>query len=334
MSETPLLGITELEAAQSQPEVPVNEAVRVLESGVAQLIVLDKDLNVPPVSPAEGDIYIVPSGSTGEWGSFPFHVALCRGGGWVYFAPRVGMLAYLTDEDAYYQFSSGSPSGWNEITLGGTSGGGGGIDGVTVQDVGSPTTTYNLITNIQFVGNVSVTQSLAGTVLVNVGGGSVGGGDSGIAGISVAGTGSPGATIPVCTSIQFAGLCEVSDSGSGVAVVTVFGDGGGGSSGVTSYATTLTDATTARVLSLTDAGTYIRMTSGSANTVTVPPEASVPWANDTEISIRQAGAGSTSVVAGAGVTINASSLTALGQHATMTLKKVGADTWDLMGATA
>ncbi len=98
MSETPLLGITELEASQSQPEIPVNEAIRVLESGAGQLIVIDKDLSVPPVSPAEGDVYIIPSGASGVWASFPFHIAICIG----------GLLWFLTPgaakkEEAYHQ---------------------------------------------------------------------------------------------------------------------------------------------------------------------------------------------------------------------------------------
>ena len=93
----------------------------------------------------------------------------------------------------------------------------------------------------------------------------------------------------------------------------------------------VTDTTTARVLSLTDSGSYIRMTSSSANTVSVPPSTDVAFPVATEIHIRQAGTGSTSLVAGAGVTINGS-LTLTGQHATATVKKVATDTWDAIGS--
>ena len=268
---TPKYGIIELEAAQSQPEIVVNEGIRVLEA-MSQLRVLDKDLAAPPASPSDGDTYLIPSGASGAWSSFPFYITVAIGGSWVYMPPRIGYLAYVTDEDLYYQYSAGSPSGWTQVDFAGTGGG--------------------------------------------------------LAGVDIFGIGSPGISVPQATGIRFDGTCEVTDSGGGVATVTVFG---GNSQ---AYAPTLTDATTARVLALSDAGSYIRMTNGSANTVTVPPESSVAWAADTEISVRQAGAGTTTIVAGAGVTVNASSLVSAGQHATLTLKKVGVDTWDLMGATA
>lgn len=332
MSQTPKFAITEMDAAQSQPEIVVNEALRILET-MSQLLVIDKDVNAPPASPDDGDTYLIPSGSSGEWASYPFHIAVAVGGSWVYIEPRIGYLAYVEDEDLYYQYGLGSPSGWVAMDFGGSGGGGSGISGITVRDVGSPSVTFNLITTLELLGNVSVTQPSSGTVRIDVGN-TAGSGGGGINGIDVIGVGSPGATVQAATQIRFDGLCEVTDGGGGVATVTILGDGGGSGVGSATYAPTITDSTTARVLALTDAGAYIRMTNGSANTVTVPPEASVAWSSDTEISIRQAGAGSTSIVAGAGVTINASSLVLLGQHATVTLKKVGVNIWDLMGATA
>lgn len=92
----------------------------------------------------------------------------------------------------------------------------------------------------------------------------------------------------------------------------------------------ITDATTARTLSLADMGGYLRMTSGSSNTVTVPPNSSVPVQIGQEIRVRQAGAGATSIAAGVGVTINNTSLSVGGQHKTVTLRKVATDTWDLI----
>ena len=167
MSETPKYGITEMEAAQSQPEIVVNEAIRVLEA-MSQLRVLDKDVNVPPSSPDEGDTYIIPSGSTGDWSGFPFYIAVAVGGEWVYIPPKTGYIAYLVDEDLYYQFTSGSPSGWVEMDLGGTGGGGGGSATITVEDVSCPTQTFNGITKLQFVGNISVTQIDSVTVRIEV----------------------------------------------------------------------------------------------------------------------------------------------------------------------
>lgn len=111
MSTTPILGITELAASQSQPEVPVNTALRILEA-MSPLSVIDRVTSTPPIGPAEGDRYIIPSGSTGVWAGHDFAIALCIGGTWTYLTPRVGWLAYVDAEDVYVKYASGSPSGW------------------------------------------------------------------------------------------------------------------------------------------------------------------------------------------------------------------------------
>jgi hypothetical protein len=77
---------------------------------------------------------------------------------------------------------------------------------------------------------------------------------------------------------------------------------------------------------------YVRMNVASANTLTVPPNAAVPFAIGTQIPVRQAGAGQTTVVAGSGVTINAADTLKLRkQGSTAALVKVGTDEWDLTG---
>lgn len=96
--------------------------------------------------------------------------------------------------------------------------------------------------------------------------------------------------------------------------------------------TLITDATTTRTLALTDAGRYIRCTSGDATTVTVPPSTDVAFATGTVVTIRQAGAGQVTIAQGDGVTVNSpETLLARGQHATLSLIKVATDTWDLTG---
>lgn len=95
-----------------------------------------------------------------------------------------------------------------------------------------------------------------------------------------------------------------------------------------------TDATTNRTLVIGDAGEYVRMTNAAANTVTVPLDSSVAFDIGTEIIVRQAGAGSTTIVATGGVTINTSNtLTIAAQHDSVSLVKVATDEWDLAGAT-
>lgn len=82
-------------------------------------------------------------------------------------------------------------------------------------------------------------------------------------------------------------------------------------------------------LALTDAAKYVRMTSGTANNLTVPLNASVAFAIGTEIEIAQAGAGATTIVATGGVTINTSgSLAVAAQYDVIKLVKTATDTWN------
>jgi len=99
------------------------------------------------------------------------------------------------------------------------------------------------------------------------------------------------------------------------------------------FAPITTESTTARTLALTDAGDFIKCTSASATTVTVPPNSSVAFVIGTEIIVTQYGAGAVTIAAGSGVTINAlDTLVLAGQYASATLKKMGTDEWLLVGA--
>lgn len=98
--------------------------------------------------------------------------------------------------------------------------------------------------------------------------------------------------------------------------------------------TTINSQTSSYALLLTDACAYVRMNVASANTVTVPLNASVAFPVGTTITVRQAGAGTTTVVATSGVTITTpSSLILRVQNSAVQLLKVATDTWDLMGDT-
>ncbi len=84
-------------AAQAQKHVTHNEALRILD-GLVQLSVLDRDLTGPPVSPADGDRYIVGSGASGDWAGWELNVALWTDGAWLRLPPRIGWRAWVEDE--------------------------------------------------------------------------------------------------------------------------------------------------------------------------------------------------------------------------------------------
>lgn len=111
--------------------------------------------------------------------------------------------------------------------------------------------------------------------------------------------------------------------------VTINASGGGGSS----LPTINTQTGTSYTVVLGDANGYIRMNSSSANTLTIPTNASVAYPVGTSISVRQVGTGATTIVASGGVTINnvGSSLQLRKQQSTVQLLKVGTDEWDLFG---
>lgn len=98
---------------------------------------------------------------------------------------------------------------------------------------------------------------------------------------------------------------------------------------------TITESTTARNASLTDVGNYLRHTNASASTLTIPPQSSVAWPDDAEIHIRRAAAGNLTLTPGSGVTLNAPSggTLVMTNAMTVTLKRVAANVWDVIGQT-
>ena len=99
-------------------------------------------------------------------------------------------------------------------------------------------------------------------------------------------------------------------------------------------ASSVVTVSASRALVIGDAGQYLRTT--AAVTVTVPTDASVAFPIGTEITIRAAQAsGNTTTAAASGVTLvaPADGTLVLGPRMTVTLKKAGTDTWDVIGQT-
>ena len=110
--------------------------------------------------------------------------------------------------------------------------------------------------------------------------------------------------------------------------LTITATGGGGSS----YSSVRTQSGTSYTLALTDAGDYIQTTSTTAVTITVPTQASVTWAADTEIYFEQNNTGQITIAGASGVTINSSeTLKTAGRYSVIALKRVASDTWTLTG---
>lgn len=82
-----------------------------------------------------------------------------------------------------------------------------------------------------------------------------------------------------------------------------------------------------------DQDNAVAISNASSNTVTVPPNSSVPFTIGHFVMVKQGGAGSTTIAAGAGVTINSTGSLVIGtQGAYVTLLKTATNTWDLVGS--
>ena len=94
------------------------------------------------------------------------------------------------------------------------------------------------------------------------------------------------------------------------------------------------DITASTTLGLVHADRFIRCTSASATTITVPAQATVAWPADIQLEGAQWGSGAVTFVGAAGVNIRRNSkLTATtdGQYATWGLKRIGVNEWLLFG---
>lgn len=86
-------------------------------------------------------------------------------------------------------------------------------------------------------------------------------------------------------------------------------------------------------LVLTDAGKVVEMNVAGANNLTVPPNSSVAFPTGTVLEIMQYGAGQTTIVAGAGVTLRspAGNLKIAAQYGAVSLRKITTDEWAVEG---
>ena len=106
--ESARLRLPYIAASQAQKHVTHNEALTLLDT-LVQASVIDKDLTAPPVSPAEGDCYIVAAAGTGDWTGWDNRIARYIDGEWRSYLPGAGdgkgWLVYVQDESNLYVFT-------------------------------------------------------------------------------------------------------------------------------------------------------------------------------------------------------------------------------------
>lgn len=133
---TTILGLPELEAAQGQKYLTVNQALQRLDA-LVNLTVFNRTQTAPPGSPSAGHRYIVAATATGAFTGQEGNIAVYIGTNWIFFTPSEGWRAY--DQGAN-QFIIWNGSAW---VLAGLSSSALRDDSVTLLGVGATPDTTN-----------------------------------------------------------------------------------------------------------------------------------------------------------------------------------------------
>ena len=106
MSNTSNLALPYLAVGQAQKHVTVNESLRRLDA-LVQLLVVSATTSAQPASPADGAVYIVPSGKSGaQWSAYAnWSLGYYRDGAWEQITPREGWLAFVQDTDLMLHYT-------------------------------------------------------------------------------------------------------------------------------------------------------------------------------------------------------------------------------------
>jgi hypothetical protein len=106
MTTTAKIGIEMLAEGQSGAEITVNEGLVLLDAMV-QCTVLEVDLNAPPGSPTNGDVYFLYGGSaSGAWSGHDNEFAVYFDG-WRFIAPGEGWLLFNEEDGKLYKWTAG-----------------------------------------------------------------------------------------------------------------------------------------------------------------------------------------------------------------------------------
>lgn len=104
-STSPRHALPLLFAGQAQKEVFVNEALALADALLHPAV--EGEINDPPVTPAEGESWLVGAMPTGAWEGRAGALACFQAGNWIFAAPRDGMAALDRSTGQRILFRSG-----------------------------------------------------------------------------------------------------------------------------------------------------------------------------------------------------------------------------------
>jgi len=109
MAGTPRFSLPYILSNQAQKEVTHNEALNDLDVWL-QAVAQSADAPAPPVSPQEGEAWIVPAGGTGAWAGRDGRLAQWIGEAWTFHDPVPGAVVWIADRALWARYDE--TSGW------------------------------------------------------------------------------------------------------------------------------------------------------------------------------------------------------------------------------
>jgi len=108
MPDTNRLGLPLVAPSQSQKHVTVNESFVRLDA-LTHLTLMSEGAQMPPGSPAEGEVHGVGAGATGDWAGEDGRLAVFLNGGWAFVTPGVGWQGWSNTSQSRVVFDG---AGW------------------------------------------------------------------------------------------------------------------------------------------------------------------------------------------------------------------------------
>ena len=106
-THSPNLKLPLVQAAQSQKHITVNQALQALDV-LSQMAAFSRNETTPPISPENGDRYLIPANASGDWADHEHYIAVWLYNSWLYFPPRDGWRLWIIDEERLLVFINGS----------------------------------------------------------------------------------------------------------------------------------------------------------------------------------------------------------------------------------
>jgi hypothetical protein len=110
---TPRLLFPYIETQQAQKEITHAEALNRLDAFV-MTAVQTRALSTPPVTPVDGQLYLIPPSPAGDWINQAGKVAQRLANVWRFYTPFAGWTLWVIDEQAAYTYTG---SVWVQTTV-------------------------------------------------------------------------------------------------------------------------------------------------------------------------------------------------------------------------